>query len=111
MFRRSDQDTLFGNALVELLKAGRFDQAEAGYLKVLGVFRRHLGPRHPLVLFQLGNLAGLYRKQGDMVKAEKTLVEFLELIRPMPAFRSQLGDGRGCLDAIWGLHPATTRPH
>ena len=77
VFRQSDQDTSFGNAMVELIiaeqhrKAGRFDQAEVGYLKVLNVLRRHLGNRHPLVLLQLGNLAGLYRKQGDLVKAEK----------------------------------------
>ena len=95
VFRQSDQDTFFGNAIVELIKAEkhrkahRYQQAEVGYLRVLGLFRRHLGNRHPLVLLQLGNLAGMYRQQGDLVKAENTAREFLELIRPMPALRSQ----------------------
>ena len=95
VFRKSGQDTFLGNAVVELVKAenhrkaGRYDLAEVGYLNVLTVFRRHLGDRHPLVLIQLGNLAGLYRKQGDQIKAEKTIKEFLELVRPMPALRSQ----------------------
>ena len=31
----------------------------------------------------------MYRQQGDPVKAEATAREFLELIRPMPALRSQ----------------------
>jgi tetratricopeptide (TPR) repeat protein len=95
VFRHSEQDTFFGNAVVELVRAeqhrnaGRYDQAEAAYLKVLELFRRQLGNRHPLVMLQMGNLAGLYRKKGDLVRAEKTAREFLELVRPMPAFRSQ----------------------
>ena len=95
VFRQSDQDTFFGNVMVELLKAEqqrkahRYDQAEAGYLKVLGLFRRHLGDRHPLVLLQLGNLAGMYRQQGDVVKAENTAREFLDRIRLIAVLRSQ----------------------
>ena len=95
VFRQSDQDTFFGNAMLELVKAeqhrkaGRYTEAEAGYLNVMGVFRRNLGHRHPLIVLQLGNLAGMYRRQGDLVKAQKTATEFLELIRPMPALRSQ----------------------
>ena len=95
VFRQSDQDTFFGNAVVELVKADRhrqarrFDEAEAAYLKVLGLFRHHLGNRHPFVALQLGNLAGLYRQRGELVKAGNTAAEFMDLIRPMPALRSQ----------------------
>jgi eukaryotic-like serine/threonine-protein kinase len=95
VFRQSDQDTVLGNALVELLtaeqhrKARRYDQAEAGYLRVLDLCRRHLGKGHPLVLIQMGNLAGLYRQKGDLPKTIKIGWEMLELIRPTPSFRSQ----------------------
>jgi tetratricopeptide (TPR) repeat protein/tRNA A-37 threonylcarbamoyl transferase component Bud32 len=95
VFRQSDQDESIGNAMAELIiadghrQAGRFDQAEALYLKVLGPARRHLGGRHPLVVFQIGNLAGLYRQQGDLIKAEATIREFIELVRPIGAYRSQ----------------------
>jgi hypothetical protein len=51
VFRRSDQNTVLGNSLLEFLAAERhraarrYDEAEAGYLKALEVFRRHLGRR------------------------------------------------------------------
>lgn len=95
VFRHSDQDTLLGSAVVEILnaerqrKARQYVQAEAGYLKALALSRRHLGNRHPLVLIQMGNLAGMYRAMGDMPKTERIARELLEQIRPMPAFRSQ----------------------
>lgn len=95
VFRESDQDTLFGSALLELIdadrhrKAGRYDQAETTYLKVLALFRRHLGNQHPLVLIQMGNLAGLYRQKGDGVKAERTLQDVLQMVRPVPSLRTQ----------------------
>jgi len=95
VFRKSDQDTHFGSAIVELInaeqhrKSGRFDQAVAGYLKVLGLTRRHLGNRHPLTLLQLGNLAGLYRQKGDWVSAEQVGKEALGAIRALPGFQGQ----------------------
>ncbi len=52
-------------------------------------FRLKTGDRHPLVLLQPGNLAGMYRKQGDVIKAENMAREFVERIRRMPALRSQ----------------------
>ena len=95
IFQTNDKDTLLGNVVVELMKAeldrnsGRFDKAEAGYVKVLNLLRRHLGNRHPLVMLQMGNLAGLYRKKGDWGKTEQTAKELLELLRTMPVLRSQ----------------------
>ncbi|MEZ6060745.1 MAG: serine/threonine-protein kinase [Planctomycetaceae bacterium] len=94
-FQLSSKDAEFGRAMLSLIladshrRAGRFEEAEAIYLKVLDLARQSLGHEHPLVIMQLANLAGLYRKQGDMVNAEKTILEFANLVRPVPAFRSQ----------------------
>jgi tetratricopeptide (TPR) repeat protein len=94
-FRASTNDDFLGSFMVELItaeqhrSAGRYDQADAIYKKVLGFARKHLGNRHPLVILQVANMAGLYRKRGDLINAEKTMQAFLELVRPLPAFRSQ----------------------
>jgi tetratricopeptide (TPR) repeat protein len=95
VFRKSEQNTQFGSAMLEILEsnrhrnARRFDQAEAGYLKVLNLTRKHLGNRHPLILLQLGNLAGMYRSMGDFPKAEQMVKEALEGARTLPLLRTQ----------------------
>lgn len=94
-FRAGKHDDFLGNFMVELItaeqhrNAGRFDQAEAIYHKVLTFARKHLGNSHPLVILQVANMAGLYRKRGDLTNADKMMREFQELVRPLPAIRSQ----------------------
>lgn len=90
VFRQNDQHADAGNVITVLILAeldrglGRFDKAEKGYRKVLEVLRRHLGDHHPLTMMQLLNMAGLYRKTGDMVAAEQTLRQALPGLRVSP---------------------------
>jgi tetratricopeptide (TPR) repeat protein len=72
----------------QLRRRHQFEQADAGYHRILDLARRHLGPRHPLVALHLGNMTGMYRAQNNIAKAEPYLREALEIVRALPAMRS-----------------------
>lgn len=114
IFRGSRQENLLGSTLVEygeaeaLRRLGRLHEADDLYVRILDRVRAHLGPRHPIVVLHLWNMAGLYRKMGDSTRAQRVVSEIRERLRSLPGIRSapanldglaQFGDALRDVDA------------
>lgn len=97
VFQKGGNPSGLGGVMVQMFHAEQnrtarnWPEAEKGHLQILETIQKNLGPGHPLALLQMGAIAGLYRQMGEMEKAEKVLLEFFSLVRPMPWFRSQPG--------------------
>jgi tetratricopeptide (TPR) repeat protein len=94
VFRLSDQDSMLGNAMGAYLeaenhrRARRFAEADRIYVRILEVARRHLGPRHPMTVMHMANMAGMYRQAGDTAKLLPIARDALDAVRTLPAMRS-----------------------
>jgi tetratricopeptide (TPR) repeat protein len=90
IFRQSETNSEVGILVLVYInaeaarKAGRFDDALVGYHQVMEHSKKYLGPRHPLVLIQVGNLVGTYRAKGDLDTAIRLGYEALEWGRELP---------------------------
>lgn len=58
---------------------GRYEEAEALYVKVLEIQQRILGGEHPNTLNSMGNLAWLYEKQGRHDDVDQMFAKSLEI--------------------------------
>ena len=57
--------------VVELYRAGKYDDAVAVAKKALEIAEENVGPGHPNVAMSLNNLALLYRATGRIAEAER----------------------------------------
>jgi tetratricopeptide (TPR) repeat protein len=109
VFSKNSATAGLGQTLIDYQKAeqlrlaGDFEAAEIAYHRLTAVFGQHLGREHPVYILHLWNLAGLYRKFGELEKAEATISTIRGLVRHAPAVRSSprhLDGMRQYIDAL-----------
>ncbi|MEL7468425.1 MAG: tetratricopeptide repeat protein [Pseudomonadota bacterium] len=76
--------------------AGRYDEAERGFLTVLEIEEDLLGPEHPKIAIRLNNLGEVYWKQQQFDKAEPLFVRALQI--------GKLQENDGTYDVAGGLN-------
>jgi len=112
VLRRSDQESLLGNFLIEYARAerlrqqGQLAETDVIYQRLLAEARRLLGPRHPTIVLHLWNMAGLYRKMGAGERAEQVISELRDIVKVLPAVRSSPANVDGLMqygDALRGV--------
>ncbi len=90
----TDQENSFGSFLIEYnkaenyRKAGKYDEAERQYLKLASFISDQVGESHPLIAIHRWNMAGFYRKFGQMDKAEAMVLAVRRGAKNIPAVRS-----------------------
>jgi tetratricopeptide (TPR) repeat protein len=74
------QANALNQQVVELYRAGRYDEAIPLATEVLQIRETALGPDHPDVATSLNNLAALYRAQGNYGAAEPLFQRALRIL-------------------------------
>ncbi|GFF37577.1 G. violaceus kinesin [Aspergillus udagawae] len=64
-----------------LYSDGRYKAAEELFLRVLTILKQVLGPKHPVTLFSLAEVASTYLSQGRWKDAEKLLEQVMEVYK------------------------------
>jgi tetratricopeptide (TPR) repeat protein len=64
-----------------LRRARSYSAAKQQYEKVLGTARSLLPAQHPILALLLGDMAGMYRETGELERAEKLILEALDIGR------------------------------
>ena len=94
IFNAAGEKSVLGSVLVTYGRAEQFrkddkeKEAEAIYLQVKDLIVQNLGTRHPIYIIHLWNMAGHYRKFGQLVRAEATIDEIRNLTKPLTYLRS-----------------------
>ena len=94
IFNAAGEKSVLGSVVVAYGRAEQFrkddkeKEAEAIYLQVKDLIVQNLGTRHPIYIIHLWNMAGHYRKFGQLVRAEATIDEIRNSIKPLPYLRS-----------------------
>jgi tetratricopeptide (TPR) repeat protein/nucleoside phosphorylase len=86
-----------------LYSDGRYKAAEELFLRVLTIRKQVLGPKHPVTLISLAEVASTYLSQGRWKDAEKVLEQVIEVYKQVlgPEHPSTLRS-MSCLATIYG---------
>ncbi|MFO0944238.1 MAG: hypothetical protein U0930_26310 [Pirellulales bacterium] len=94
IFGQGEKENSIGSFVIEYNKAeklrmaGKFDETERQYLKLASFISNQVGDTHPLMAIHQWNMAGFYRKFGQMQKAESMILVVREIACNVPAVRS-----------------------